>query len=150
MGIIKVWISFSPWIFFYIIDFFFNLQVTTVWECVFLNTAIMIFNLMCTLNIPYSNQNHHPSKFKFQRHFTILFVVIEVTRKWLWHFFSCDFAIVTGDGNTNYLSVYRFQVLNLNSIEYLRFSNFYWKANRKRVFWHSKTWLDIDCSLVSQ
>ena len=54
---IKLWIRFSPWIFFYIIDFLINLQITTEWECAFLNTVILIFCLIYSLNTPYSNQN---------------------------------------------------------------------------------------------
>ena len=91
LGKIKVWNSFSPSIFFYIIDLFTNLQITTEWECAFLNTAIIIFCLIYSLNVPHSNQN--PSffpfersvsisvKFTFDRHFTKSFVVIVVTWK---------------------------------------------------------------------
>ena len=57
LGKIKDWIRFSPWIFFYIIDFFINLQITTEWECAFRNAAILIFCLIDSLNIPHSNQN---------------------------------------------------------------------------------------------
>ena len=51
----KLWVSFSLWIFFYIIDFFINLQMST--ECVFLNTATVIFCLIYCLNTPHYNQN---------------------------------------------------------------------------------------------
>ena len=46
--------------------------------------------------------------------------------------------------------VCRFQALNLNSIECLKFTNCYGKANKKQIYWHSETELDIDCLLVSQ
>ena len=35
--------------------------------------------------------------------------------------------------------VYRFQVLKLNLVEYLRFTNCYGKANKKRISWHIET-----------
>ena len=57
-NISKVWIKFSSWIFFYWYYWFFiNLQ--TINECAFtfLNTAVIIFCLMCSLSIPHSNQN---------------------------------------------------------------------------------------------
>ena len=46
--------------------------------------------------------------------------------------------------------VYRFEALNPNSIEYLRFINCYGKANKKRISWHSEIWLDIGSLLQSQ
>ena len=62
---IKVWIGFCPWIFFYVINFFINLQISTEWEFTFLNIAIKKFCLIYSLNIPYSKQN--PSFFRFER-----------------------------------------------------------------------------------
>ena len=111
LGKIKVWNSFSPSIFFYIIDLFTNLQITTEWECAFLNTAIIIFRLIYSLNIPHSNQNPSfvpversvsiLSKFTFRQHFTIS-LSFEVTRK-----FNISFrvilSIVTGDGNIKFI-----------------------------------------------
>ena len=35
--------------------------------------------------------------------------------------------------------VYHFQTLNLNPIEYLRLTNCYGKASKKRMPWHSET-----------
>ena len=62
LGKMKVWISFLlGFSFIYIIDYFINLQMTTEWEFAFLNTAIKIFCLIYSLNIPHSNQN--PSSF---------------------------------------------------------------------------------------
>ena len=37
--------------------------------------------------------------------------------------------------------VYRFQTLNPNSIEYIRFINCCGKANKKRISWHIETYL---------
>ena len=57
---IKVWISFSSLIFFYLHYWFFiSLQMTAEWAFTFLNTAIMIFCLIYSLNIPQSNKTHH-------------------------------------------------------------------------------------------
>ena len=47
----KVWISFSPGI------FFTNLLMTTEWAFAFLNIVIIVFCLIYSLNIPHSNQN---------------------------------------------------------------------------------------------
>ena len=86
---IKVWINFSPWIFFYIIDLPINLKITTEWECAFLNTAIIIFCFIYSLNIPHSNENpsffpvEHSvsisSKFAFRQRFTISATGLEPT-----------------------------------------------------------------------
>ena len=61
--------------------FFINLQMSTEWELAFLNTVIIIFSLIYSLNIPHSNQNPSffpvegsvsiSSKFTFRRHFII-------------------------------------------------------------------------------
>ena len=109
----KVWICFSPRVFFYITDFFINLQITAEWECAFFNTAITIFYLICSLNIPHSNQNPSLvpversvsiySKFILWQHFNISFMMTIVTQKYFLHFFSCNFTIVTGNGNENYI-----------------------------------------------
>ena len=88
--------------------FFMNLQMS---KFAFLNTTTIIFCLIYSLNIPHSNQN--PSLFL---HWSlsindqsllyisaagkkiILTFMKYYLRKYLWHFFSCHFAIVTGDG----------------------------------------------------
>ena len=62
LGKIKVWISFPPWSFLHY-WFFMNLQLLTEWKFAFLNTAIIIFCLIYSLNIPHSNQN--PSSFSW-------------------------------------------------------------------------------------
>ena len=51
MGKIKVWISFSPWLFLHYV-FFINLQMTTEWAFAFLNTIVIMFCFMYSLNIP--------------------------------------------------------------------------------------------------
>ena len=51
--------------------------------------------------------------------------------------------------NTKYIVVYRFLVLNLNSIEYLGLTNCYGKANKKRMPWRSEASLGVDCLIVS-
>ena len=78
----EVWINFSSWIyfffFFYIIDFFINLQMTTESGFTFLNTAVIIFCLRCSLNILHQTSSFFPlqdavsifPKFGFRRHFT--------------------------------------------------------------------------------
>ena len=57
LGKIKVWISFSPWIFFYIIDFFYQSPNDNWMRIWFFNIAIIIFYLMYSLNVPHSTQN---------------------------------------------------------------------------------------------
>ena len=55
----KVWINF-PFVSFFIyiiIDFFINLRMIAEWAFAFLNTAVIIFCSMYSLNIPHSNQN---------------------------------------------------------------------------------------------
>ena len=52
--------QFFSLIFFYIIDFFINLQMSTEWEFAIFNTAIIIFCLIYSLNISHSNQNKKP------------------------------------------------------------------------------------------
>ena len=52
---IKVWISFLD---LFLLDWFFiNLQMSTSWKLAFLNSAMIIFCLIYSLNIPHSNQN---------------------------------------------------------------------------------------------
>ena len=156
MGKIKVWISFSPWIFSYI-DFFINLQMTTEWEFVFHNTTIIIFCLVYFLNIPHSTQNapffllNTQYQFLQNPHFGNIssyrsgsdnFEKIISTFLFRW-FYHCH----RRRKYKRHSFVYRFQALNPNSIEYLRFINCYGKANKKRISWQSETWFDIDCSL---
>ena len=55
----KVWINF-PFVSFFIyiiIDFFINLRMIAEWAFAFLNTAVIIFCSMYSLNISHSNQN---------------------------------------------------------------------------------------------
>ena len=59
----KAWINFYSWNFHLHYWFFINLWMTTEWAFAFLSTAIIIFCLMYSLNIPHSNQN--PSFFFF-------------------------------------------------------------------------------------
>ena len=47
-------------VFFDIIDFFINLQMTTEWAFVFLNTAVIIFCLRYSLNIPLQTPSFFP------------------------------------------------------------------------------------------
>ena len=52
----KVWINFSTGMFFYLHYWFFiNLRMTSEWAFAFFNTAVIIFCLMYSINIPYSN-----------------------------------------------------------------------------------------------
>ena len=88
------------------------------------------------------------SEFIFRRHFIISFSNFEkiiLTFIFVW-FYNC-YRRRKYKLNS---FVYRFQAFNLNSKEYLRFTNCYWKVNKIRISWHSETWLDIDCLLVSQ
>ena len=73
-------------------------------------------------------------------------------------FFLRDFTIVRGNGHASGFDD-RYKVrslfiasrtLYLHSIGYFRFTNCCKKANKNRMPWHSETWLDIDCLLVSQ
>ena len=111
----------------------------------FLNTPLIIFCLMYSLYIPHNNQNAsffsgYPS---FQNSY---FGDISLHRNDHSHrkiivtfFYSCDFTIVTADVIAYYIVCYRFQALKLNLVEYLRFTNCYGKANKKRISWHSET-----------
>ena len=89
----------------------------------FFNTAITIFYLICSLNIPHSNQNPSLvpversvsiySKFILWQHFNISFMMTIVTQKYFLYFFSCNFTIVTGNGNANYIVCLSFPVSQL-------------------------------------
>ena len=149
LGKIKAWICFSPWIFIYIIDFLINLQTRTEWECGFLNTAIIIFCLIyiVLLNIPHRNQN--PS-FLFLLTAAIFHHIVRSDTKIILTFLFVWFTSVTETEIQTIVFFYLFQALNINVIEYLRFTNCYGKANKKRKSWHSETRLDTDCLLVSQ
>ena len=54
-------------------------------------------------------------------------------------FFRVVLLFVPEDGNTNYIVCLSFQALKLNSIQYLRFTNCYGKATKKRISWHRET-----------
>ena len=108
--------------------------MTTEWAFAFLNTNILIFCLI------YSLGNQNPSFSLLKAQYVYFKIDISATfhyKKLFWHFFSCDITNVTAD--INIYVVYRFQPLKLNSAEYLRFTNCYEKANKKRRSWHSKT-----------
>ena len=53
----KAWINFYSWNFYLHYWFFINMRMATEWAFAFLNTAIIIFCLIYSLNIPHSNQN---------------------------------------------------------------------------------------------
>ena len=104
----KVWVSFSPWIIFYSIDFFINLQMATEWDFAFLNTAIIIFCLIYSLNILYSIYSKSIifscwplsiNFFKIHNLTTFLHTGDILT-------FDFVKVIVTGDGNTNYIALF--------------------------------------------
>ena len=91
LGKIKVWISFSPWSCFTFLIFHQSANINRMRIC-FFNTAIIIFCLIYSLNIPHSNQNSSffpveglsiSSKMTFRRYFTLLYLVSSevVTRK---------------------------------------------------------------------
>ena len=96
----EIWINFSTWIYFYLHYWFFiNLQMRTEWAFAFLNTAIIIFCLRYSLNIPHqAPSTQHPSfqnsdgDISQHRHRKII----------LTFFFSCDFTIVTAGVFTYY------------------------------------------------
>ena len=137
------------YIFIYIIEFFINLQITTEWAFAFLNTAIIMFCLRYSLNIPHHSllcKTQHPS---FQNS-DFSNISLHRHRKIILEFFSCDFTIFTADVFTYYSFFYRFQTLKLNLVEHFRFTNCYGKANKKRISWHSGTWLHTHCLLVNQ
>ena len=57
----EVWINFSTWIYFYLHYWFFiNLQMRTEWAFAFLNTAVIIFSLRYSLNIPHQTPSFSP------------------------------------------------------------------------------------------
>ena len=103
----KVWINFSSWINFYLhYRFFINLKMTTEWAFAFLNTAIIIFCLRYSLNIPHSNEN--PSffscvrrsihLFKIQISVTFHYIVMIIVRK-----INLTFLFVWFHGRGNYI-----------------------------------------------
>ena len=125
--------------------------MTTEWAFAFLNTAVTIFSLMYSLNIPHCNQNS--TFFSCVRRSIHLFKIFQdhSQRKIILTFLCvCDFAIVKADVNAYYIVCLPFQALKLNLVEYPRFTYCYRKANKKGISWHSETWLDTDCLLVSQ
>ena len=98
----KIWNIWKVWIFllgssFTLLIFWSMWKMTNKLEFALLNTAIIIFCLIYSLNIPLSNQNlvflpversiSISSKFTFWRHFAISFAKIVITRKWFWRFF---------------------------------------------------------------
>ena len=70
----------------------------------------------------------------------------EATRKYFWHFFSCDYDFTIAMGEGPYLVLvantkcifYRFQTLNVISTAYHRITNCYGKPNKKGMPWHSE------------
>ena len=90
-------------IFFFHYWFFINVQMSAEWNFFFVNSTIIILCLIYSLNIPHSNQN--PWSFccflsSLSSHLATFWRMVNgevVTRKWVWHFFSCDFTIATGD-----------------------------------------------------
>ena len=140
----EVWINFSSWTYFYLHYWFFiNLQVITQWAFDFLNTVVIMFCLK------YSLVKYSPSFFQYPSFENPDFGDISLHRHRKIIFCVCEFTIVTADVIT-YYTVYCFQALMLNLVEYFKFTNCYGKANKERIFWHSETWLDTDCLLVSQ
>ena len=98
----KIWNIWKVWIFllgssFTLLIFWSMWKMTNKLEFALLNTAIIIFCLIYSLNIPLSNQNlvflpversiSISSKFTFWRHFAISFAKIVITRKCFWRFF---------------------------------------------------------------
>ena len=83
----------------YIIDFFINLQMTTKWAFAFLITAIIIFCLRYSLNIPHQAQSTQYPSFRNsdfgdlsqRRHRKIILI-----------FCVCDFTIATAGVFTYY------------------------------------------------
>ena len=127
------------------------------------NWIRICFSLRCHNNILFDVLLKYPSQYSksiifscwtlsihfFKIHISATFhhtvVVVIILSLFVW-FYHCH-------GRRKYKLhsfVYRFQALNQNSIEYLRFINCYGKANKKHISWHSETWLDINCLLESQ
>ena len=106
----KVWVSFSldHFLQYQYWFFFVNLQMTTEWEFAFLNTAIIIFCLIYSLNILYSIYSKSIifscwplsiNFFKIHNLTTFLHTGDILT-------FDFVKVIVTGDGNTNYIALF--------------------------------------------
>ena len=94
---------------------------------------------MFLLNI-HSNQNPSFFPVKMQQHRTIPFVVIVV--KINNNNFDILFRMILPLKRETEIQitkfVYPFQALNLNSIDYLRFTNCYGKASKKCISWHNE------------
>ena len=56
----EVWIDFSSWIYFHLHYWFFYQSANGEWAFAFLNTAIIIFCLMYSLNIPHQTPSFFP------------------------------------------------------------------------------------------
>ena len=133
------------------------MQMTTECEFVFQNTGIIIFCLIYSLNISHSTQDSRSVIFPVE-HSVLISATFHLKRSgsgnfektistylFIW-FYQCH-------GRRKYKRhsfIYRFQALNPNSTEYLRFINFYGKANTKLISWHSETWFVIDCLLENK
>ena len=128
----------------------------------FLNTTIILFCLIYSLNIHHSNKKvlfFHPD-----RSFSISYQYIRrpCCNMW-WDSHGNKFGISFSDHchgtwacvwfwwqiQSTYF-VYCFQSLNQNSFEYPRFTNCYGKSNSKSMPWHSETWLDTHCLIMNQ
>ena len=157
MGKIKVWISFSPWIL-CPLHWFFYQSANDNWTKICFSKHCLnniLFNVLLKYSSQYSKSIifpvEHSVRISATFHLNVVVVVVIILKKiiltflfiWLYH---CH-------GRRKYKRhsfVYRFQALHPNSIKHLRFINFYRKAKKKRLSWHSETWLDIDCLLESQ
>ena len=140
----KFWISFSPWMFFYIIGFFVNLQMTTEWDFNFLNTAIKLFCFILSLNIPHSTLKIH------------YFFLLKTQYPFLQNSHFADISPYRS-GSDNFEKTirqryelhsfaYRFQALIPNSIECFSFINCYGKPIRNGYLGTNKHhWTSIVC-----
>ena len=134
--------------------------MTTEWEFSFLNTGIIIFCFISSLNIRHSTQNPYFSCWTLSIHFFKIHisatfhhtvVVVIILKKIISTFLFTWFYHRHGRPKYELCSFdYHFQALNPNSIGYFRFIDCYGKANKKRISWHSETWLDINYLLESQ
>ena len=82
-------------IFFYIIDFFINLQMETEWAFAFLNTAVIIFSLRYSLNIPHQTPSFFLCKTQYPSFQNSDYGGISLGNNF--DFFSCDFTIVMAE-----------------------------------------------------
>ena len=142
MGKINVWISFSPWILFHIIEFFYQSANDNWMKICFFNTDIIIswytpqtFLKVIKIRHFFLRNAQYPSL--QNSHFGDISP------------YSSDRSHMKIILTFLFVSSYQWDE-KTNNIVCLSFRGSQPKFNKKRISWHSETWLEIDCLLVSQ